>query len=455
MIYCIEHSTMTSASLFPDAGEAISAEMLIFFRYELSYEQYCLSSAANWNIWSHASMRLFNTQSQSIEDFTAPDGKVRIYVCGVTPYDTTHIGHAFTFLTFDVLVRYLRHQGLDVTYVQNVTDIDDDVLRKAKELDMDWRELGTRETNQFRRDMRNLNALEFDHYVAATEHITEIIAIVQNLVTKGVAYVANGSVYFSVSKDPEFGKLSHLAPQEMLPIANERGNNPDDPNKQDPLDFVLWQAAAPGEPTWTSPWGEGRPGWHIECSAMAMKYLGPQIDIHGGGYDLIFPHHECEIAQAETATGVEPFVRFWMHVGMTEYQNEKMSKSLGNLVYAHNLLESYSSDAIRLYLLDHHYRESWEFKDEDMGTWAALGRELQGAAELSSNGGSVLDVSAERQAFLDAMDEDLNTPTALASLRDIATHIEAAASGGDVDDAQTQLRELAGILGLTLTNNNQ
>jgi L-cysteine:1D-myo-inositol 2-amino-2-deoxy-alpha-D-glucopyranoside ligase len=401
-------------------------------------------------IWSYSSMRLFNSLSQSIEEFHAPDGKVGIYVCGVTPYDTTHIGHAFTFLTFDVLVRYLRYMGLEVIYVQNVTDIDDDILRKAKEVGLDWRELGSRETNRFLADLRDLNAVDFDHYVAATDHIPEIIENVEQLVSVGAAYVVNGSVYFSVAKDPEFGQLSRLPSWEMLPIANERGNNPNDPNKRDPLDFVLWQAATPGEPSWPSPWGDGRPGWHIECSAMAMKYLGPQIDIHGGGYDLIFPHHECEIAQAETVTGVKPFVRFWMHVGMTEYENEKMSKSLGNLVYARDLLERYASDAIRLHLLAHHYRESWEFQDDDMQTWSDVAGELLNAANRPSGDQGQIDTHPLRQDFFDAMDDDLDTPRAVRELRGMADAIIASPPDTNVSSAQASLRELAGIVGLTL-----
>jgi L-cysteine:1D-myo-inositol 2-amino-2-deoxy-alpha-D-glucopyranoside ligase len=397
-------------------------------------------------------MRLFNTQSQSIEEFTSPDGKVGIYVCGVTPYDTTHIGHAFTFLTFDILVRYLRFKRYEVTYVQNVTDIDDDVLRKAKELGMDWRTLGTQETNQFLEDMRNLNAVEFDHYVAATDHIAEIIINVEKLIADGVAYEVNGSVYYSVSKDPDFGKLSHLDPSEMLPIANERGNNPNDPNKQDPLDFVLWQAAAPGEPTWTSPWGEGRPGWHIECTAMATTYLGPQIDIHGGGYDLIFPHHECEIAQAETATGLKPFVRYWMHVGMTEYEGEKMSKSLGNLVYVKDMLKTYSSDAIRLYLHTHHYRGPWLFLDDEMEHWVTVADVLQRALAAQPGDGQAVDVTRLRDAFFGAMDNDLDTPAGIETLRQIAGAILDAPEGADVAAAQAMLRELGDILGLTLCN---
>jgi cysteinyl-tRNA synthetase len=270
-------------------------------------------------------MQLFNTQSMEQELVTAPSGNLGIYVCGVTPYDTTHAGHAFTFLTFDILVRFLRYLDYDVTYVQNVTDIDDDILRKAKELGTTWEELGKRETERYLQDMRDLNALVPDHFLRATDHIREMIAIIEPLIERGYAYESNGNVYFSVARDPEFGKWSHLKPDQMLPIANERGNDPNDPNKRDPLDFVLWQASAPGEPSWDSPWGPGRPGWHIECSAMATRYLGNTVDIHGGGADLVFPHHESEIAQSENATGQKPFARYWMHVGMVDYQGEKMS----------------------------------------------------------------------------------------------------------------------------------
>jgi len=395
-------------------------------------------------------MRLYNSQTRSTDEFVVNDGHVGIYVCGVTPYDTTHIGHAFTFLTFDILVRLLRHQGHRVTYVQNVTDIDDDILRKAREVGLEWDELGQRETQKFLRDMKGLNAVEFDHYTAATQHIPDMLAIIEKLVEGGFAYVVNGSVYFEVAKDPEFGKLSHLSISEMLPIANERGNNPDDPNKRDPLDFVLWQAAAPGEPTWDSPWGPGRPGWHIECTAMATRYLGKTIDIHGGGYDLIFPHHECEIAQAENATGVEPYVRTWMHVAMVNYEGEKMSKSLGNLVLASDLLRQYSSDAIRLYLFSHHYRAVWEFDDTEMAEWAGKTERLHEAATRSSGSEDAgIDVASYRTAYFDALENDLHTPAAIGTLIALADAIHAAPEGASVDEAQRTLRELGDILGLT------
>jgi L-cysteine:1D-myo-inositol 2-amino-2-deoxy-alpha-D-glucopyranoside ligase len=396
-------------------------------------------------------MRLYNTQSELVEEFVPVDNHVGIYVCGVTPYDTTHAGHAFTFLTYDVLVRYLRHRGVDVTYVQNVTDIDDDILRKAREKQMAWDDLARQETDRYLRDMDNLHALPFDHYTAATQHVPEMQEIITKLIEQDLAYVSNGSVYFAVANDPEFGKLSHLAPEEMLPIANERGNFPDDPNKRAPIDFILWQAASPGEPTWESPWGPGRPGWHIECSAMSMRYLGPTVDIHGGGYDLIFPHHEAEIAQSENATGVTPFVRIWMHVAMVDYQGEKMSKSLGNLVLASKVLQSHSSDAFRLYLHSNHYRSRWEYDDDLIDHWAMVAGDLAEAASTAQYGfDGVLDVSRPRDRFLAALDDDLNTPVAIEELRAIAAAILEAPETDDIRPAQATLRTLSDLLGLTL-----
>jgi L-cysteine:1D-myo-inositol 2-amino-2-deoxy-alpha-D-glucopyranoside ligase len=397
-------------------------------------------------------MQLFNTQSGRIERFTPRDGKVGLYVCGVTPYDTTHIGHAFTFLTFDILVRVMRHKGWDVTYVQNVTDIDDDILRKAKEVGLGWKELGDRETARYLKDMRDLNWLEPDHYVRATEHIPEMLQITQALIEKGHAYESDGSVYFSVSSDPEFGKLSHIPRDQMLPIANERGNTPEDPNKRDPLDFVLWQKSVGDEPSWDSPYGPGRPGWHVECSAMASRYLGPSIDIHGGGADLIFPHHECEVAQSENAFGVEPFARTWVHVAMVGYNGEKMSKSLGNLVLVSDALKDYSADAVRLYLFSNHYRVPWVFEDAELERWARVADDLIEAAEFPAYGiEEELDVGNLRDRFFNALDDDLNTPIAIEALQEIGTGILEAPEEDDVRDAQRTLRELSEVLGLRLS----
>jgi L-cysteine:1D-myo-inositol 2-amino-2-deoxy-alpha-D-glucopyranoside ligase len=397
-------------------------------------------------------MQLFNTQSGRIERFTPRDDTVGLYVCGITPYDTTHIGHAFTFLTFDILVRVMRHKGWDVTYVQNVTDIDDDILRKAKEVGLEWKQLGDHETARYLKDMRDLNWVEPDHYVRATDHIAEMLEITQTLIDKGHAYERGGNVYFSVSSDPEFGKLSHIPRDQMLAIANERGNTPDDPNKRDPLDFVLWQKSVGEEPSWDSPYGPGRPGWHVECSAMASRYLGPTIDIHGGGADLIFPHHEAEVAQSENAFGVEPFARTWVHVAMVGYNGEKMSKSLGNLVLVSDALKDYSADAVRLYLFSNHYRLPWVFEDAELETWARVADDLIEAAEFPAYGiEEELDVGNLRDRFFNALDDDLNTPIAIEALQEIGTGILEAPEEDDVRDAQRTLRELSEVLGLTLS----
>lgn len=294
-------------------------------------------------------MKLFNTLTQSLETFTPREKTVQIYVCGVTPYDTTHLGHAFTYVSFDTLIRYLESSGYAVRYVQNVTDIDDDVLRKARELGVAWDELGRRETASYLRDMDMLNVRRPTVYARATDEIPRIIELIQTLIERGYAYESAGCVFYSVKQDSDFGELARAIGlndyRAMLSVANERGNFPDDKRKRDPLDFVLWQAQAPDEPAWSSPWGPGRPGWHIECSSMVIHYLGPQIDIHGGGADLAFPHHSCEIAQSEHATGKVPFVRYWMHTGMVYQGGEKMSKSLGNLTLVRELLKDVSPDA--------------------------------------------------------------------------------------------------------------
>lgn len=366
-------------------------------------------------------MKLFNTLTQSLETFVPLSDTVRIYVCGVTPYDTTHLGHAFTYVSFDTLIRYLEFSGYKVKYVQNVTDIDDDVLRKAKELGMSWDELGKRETARFLKDMDALNVRRPDVYAKATDEIPNIITMVQGLIEKGFAYVSEGCVFFSVKRDAEFGIMARAIGlndyQAMLNVANERGNYPDDTRKKDPLDFVLWQAQAPGEPAWNSPWGPGRPGWHIECSAMSMHYLGEQIDIHGGGADLAFPHHTCEIAQSEHYTNKAPFSRFWMHTGMVYQEGEKMSKSLGNLTLVSDLLKSYSPDAIRLVLQSHQYRSPWECFPVDLEAATTTVEHFQRVRDLVGRNASGEDTML-RSRFKAAMDNDMSTPEALLLLRD-------------------------------------
>ncbi len=392
-------------------------------------------------------MKLFNTLTQSLEEFKPIENTVRMYVCGVTPYDTTHLGHAFTYVTFDTLRRYLNFLGHPVNYVQNVTDIDDDILRKAKEVGLSWTELGQRETERYLRDMDSLNVDRPTTYAHATEEIASMVEIIRPLVEQGYAYVSEGCVFFSVEKDPAFGMMAHAiglnSYKAMLEIANERGNFPEDSRKRDPLDFVLWQAQAPGEPAWESPWGPGRPGWHIECSAMSMKYLGQQIDIHGGGVDLAFPHHTCEIAQSEHYSHEAPFSRVWMHTGMVYQDGEKMSKSLGNLTLVSNLLKEYSPNVIRITLLDHHYRYPWECFPADLQVSVQAENLFKQVREMVGS-----ELRGQDQMLLDrfrvAMDNDLNTPEALQLVRQEAKE---AVEKQDIAIGSEVLR-LASVLGL-------
>ncbi|HEU4785540.1 MAG TPA: cysteine--tRNA ligase [Ktedonobacterales bacterium] len=398
-------------------------------------------------------MELFNTLTQRIEPLHPHGGEVTLYVCGVTPYDTTHLGHAAINVYYDTLIRFLRSEGQAVNYVQNVTDIDDDIIRKAREQNTPWDELGRRETMRYLADLRALNVLPPTHYVWATNEIPRMVCVIEKLIERGHAYVRDGWVYFSVASDPTFGALAEAGGYhgyaDWLATANERGNTPDDPRKNDPLDFVLWQAHQEGEPSWESPWGLGRPGWHIECSAMAMGHLGNRIDIHGGGADLIFPHHTCEIAQSENASSERPFVQIWMHCGMVYLGEEKMSKSLGNLVLVRNLLETHTSAAVRVLLLSHHYREPWQYTDDDMRQSAArAGGYAEAVARLESGALATTDdagaTNSARQRFAEALRHDLDTPSALRIL-------DALASGTTVDELQA-LKDLGGILGLQLVS---
>ena len=366
-------------------------------------------------------MRLRNTESQAVQPLESRDGPLRVYVCGITPYDTTHLGHAFTYVVFDVLVRALRAAGQAVRYVQNVTDVDDDIIRRAAELGISWDRLASKETALFESDLAALNVHAPDVFPRATQTIPKIIALVTRLQAQGHAYQQEGNVYFRVESVTDYGRLSRLSREEMIRLAGERGGNPDDPLKHDPLDFLLWQKSAPREPHWSSPWSEGRPGWHIECSAMVLQHLGDQIDIHGGGTDLIFPHHESEIAQSESLTGIRPFARIWAHVGMLRYKGEKMSKSLGNLVLVSDLLRNYDSDSIRVLLLRHHYREAWEYTPdqlEDADAWTQRLRETAGRTKPG--------VGDAAGALLEALNDDLDTPRAL---RLLAQAIEAGDPG--------------------------
>lgn len=398
-------------------------------------------------------MNLYNTLTRQIEPLTSTDGVFRMYVCGITPYDTTHLGHAFTYTCFDALARYLEFTNYRTITVQNVTDIDDDILKRAAQAGIRWDELVQQETAKFQKDMRALNIRPPDHYPYASQEISQILEMVRHLLETGYAYERNGSVYYDIHHDASFGELAHMSFPEMLDTANERGNFPDDPNKRNPLDFVLWQAAKPDEPNWASPWGQGRPGWHIECSAMSLHYLGEQVDIHAGGADLIFPHHSCEIVQSERYSGVMPFARFWFHIAMVHLGGQKMSKSLGNMIFVSDLLKQFSPDAIRIYLLSHHYRTAWDADDATPAlpkAEAQLGR-WRTALTLTGGADTELNPLPYQEMFRAAMDDDLNTPVALEHVDELAdTIIAEAPMGHSVQSAQATLTVLLGVLGVRL-----
>ena len=365
-------------------------------------------------------MRLYDTARKSVVPFE-PDENVLIYTCGITPYDATHLGHAATFVAYDILHRRLLDRGHTVKIVRNVTDVDDPLFAKARELGVHYLDLAAAEEARFERDMEALNSLPVSATPRASSAIADIRGFIGMVLDRGYAYEAGGSVYFDVSKMDSFGSLSGYSEEKMLELAAERGGNLDDVNKRHPLDFVLWHPSAPDEPSWDTMWGAGRPGWHIECSALALRELGTTIDLHGGGTDLIFPHHECERAQSEAATG-EPFVKHWMHTALISMDGKKMSKSLGNLVFVDSLRETWDPRAIRLGIIEHHYRTEWEWSDDLMPRNAARLDAWTGAAHS--------DVST-LEAVRDRLDDDLDTPGALGALDDAAARgqgvLEAAA----------------------------
>ena len=368
-------------------------------------------------------MRLYDTARQAVVPFE-PDDTVTMYTCGITPYDATHLGHAATFVIYDILQRRLIDLGHVVKCVRNVTDVDDPLFARARQLGVHYLDLAAGEEARFERDMVALNLLPMYSTPRASSAISDIRGFIGMVLDRGFAYQSGGAVYFDVSKFPSFGSVSNYSREKMIELARERGGNVDDPNKRDPLDFVLWQPSAADEPSWETMWGPGRPGWHIECSALALRELGTTIDLHGGGSDLIFPHHECERAQSEAATG-EPFVRHWLHGPMVYMDGKKMSKSLGNLVFVDKLRETYDPRAIRLAIIEHHYRENWSWDDELMPRSVERLERWQSAAGGLTT--SVIDCVRE------ALDDDLDTRAAVLAVD------AAAAAGCDVTQAAALL----------------
>ena len=394
-------------------------------------------------------MKLHNTLSGKKEPFSSPDGKVRMYVCGITPYSASHIGHAMFAIVFDVVRRYLEFKGFEVRHVQNFTDIDDKMIQAAAGLGISTRELAEQNIQQYLDEMDQLNALRAHVYPRATEEIPKIIEMIERLVATEFAYPKDGDVYFRVRADKDYGRLSHRALDSMMAGARVEI----DESKEYERDFALWKGQKPGEPAWDSPWGPGRPGWHIECSAMATAYLGETIDIHGGGQDLIFPHHENELAQSESYSNSKPFVRFWMHNGLLRFGEDKMSKSLGNIISVKEALERFSPDALRLFFLSSHYRSPLVYSEHNVEAQERASERLMAALRPSAtaDGDQRLEAEQFRERFVEAMDDDLNTPRALAALFDLAREINRGREERyDASNAQAVLRELADVLGLRL-----
>jgi len=406
------------------------------------------------------SLRVYNTLTREKSEFTTiEEGKVRMYVCGPTVYDSAHVGHAMSALVFDVVRRYLIFRGYDVEYVMNFTDVDDKIIDRANRLGVDPIELAEKFIAEFKQNLKDLNILLATEHPRATDEIDEIIKMVKKLINMGSAYEVNGDVFFRVESAEDYGKLSGRKLEEMNAGSRIRV----DDRKENPMDFAVWKAAKPEEPSWDSPWGPGRPGWHIECSAMNLDHLGEQIDIHGGGNDLIFPHHENEIAQTEAITG-KPFARYWMHNGMLQLKGEKMSKSIGNLVPISEFLEDHTGDVMRLMVLSSHYRSPLTFNDEVIeANERALERLLSAKkpALPASDGApqAILDELQQqeettRKEFIESMNEDFNTAGALASIFDLVRMINQARANGvtteQLNGPQQTFDALTSVLGLEL-----
>jgi cysteinyl-tRNA synthetase len=421
-------------------------------------------------------LRMYNTLSRRVEKFVPlRAGEVRMYVCGPNLYGPAHVGHAVSYLVFDVIRRYLEYRGYRVTFVQNFTDIEDRIIETARAQGTTIAALADRYAERFLREMRRLNVQPATHYPRATQAIPQMIEIIEGLVARGAAYAAGGDVFFRVTAFPAYGRLSGRSLGEMQAGARIEV----DPRKEHPMDFVLWKAARPGEPSWDSPWGPGRPGWHIECTAMSLSLLGEQLDIHGGGQDVVFPHHENEIAQSEAYTGRPPFVRYWAHNGLLRPAEgqEKMTRHLGNIVTIEEALARHHPDALRVFVLSSHYRSPMTWSGDALEAASRGAERLRTAVEHAGRvvaawgaGGATAEPAASpaaeraRAAFESAMDDDFNTPRALAAVFELATEVNKAADASARADGKppapggraalaadaAMLRRLSGVLGLTL-----
>ncbi len=394
-------------------------------------------------------MKLYDTLTRNKHDLTTPNDGIKMYVCGITPYAPSHVGHAMSYVYFDVLRRYLEYKGYKVQHVQNFTDIDDKIIDAATQAGIPAQTLADQFIHEYFQDMDALNILRANIYPQATQEIDKIIELLDGLINKGLAYPSSGDVYFRISNFSGYGKLSQRTLDGMMAGARVEVTG----QKEHAMDFTLWKSAKPGEPSWDSPWGPGRPGWHIECSAMSLKYLGENLDIHGGGQDLIFPHHENEIAQSEGYTGLAPFSRFWIHNGLLQLNENKMSKSLGNLVTVRDALLQFSPDSLRMFFLSSHYRNPLSYSDDSITSQEKALERIRSTLNLERNSNSNknhLNPEPFKTRFLSSMDDDLNTPQALGCLFDLVREVNTQyILGIDISAAQTTIVELGGLLGLT------
>ena len=387
-------------------------------------------------------MQLYDTAARTVRPLEPAGDPVTLYVCGITPYDAAHLGHAFTYHVFDVITRRLLAAGRQVRSVRNVTDVDDDIFRVARERGVDAQSLVAFQVARFEEEMKRIDILPVS-VPYASQHVPEMVDWVRRLESAGFAYARDGHVYFDTRRFDRYGRLSGLTHEQMAALSRERGADPDDPRKRDPVDFILWQPSLPDEPRWPSPWGDGRPGWHIECTVLATRELGATIDLHGGGEDLVYPHHESEIAQCEALQDA-PFARHWAHVAMVQLDGVKMSKSLGNLVFVDDLASRATPEATRLVLAAHHYRTSWSYVPEELDaaqqrfeTWSSA---FEGDRCLHPE-----DAAAAELEFFERLDDDLDTPGALRVLDRVATETARTPGGVPVVDMMTRLAWVLGV----------
>ena len=395
-------------------------------------------------------MKIHNTLTGKTESLKPSGTTITMYVCGITPYSPAHVGHAMRSVVFDVFKRYLEHKGLDVIHVENFTDIDDKMIDGARKLGVSVSELAESNISSYLKEMDMLGVLRANSYPRATAEIENIVNMISVLIENQAAYEVNGDVYFRVRSVSDYGKLSDRDIEKLKSGARVAIAY----HKEDALDFALWKSQKPGEPAWQSPWGSGRPGWHIECSAMALQYLGESIDVHGGGQDLIFPHHENEIAQSESFSGKKPFAKVWMHNGLVRLGEDKMSKSLGNMVTIGQALETHSADALRLLFISSHYRSPITYNDDAVLSQESAIQRIKNALELDGvETNSKIDTSSYAISFDNAMDDDLNTPKALAVIFELVREIHKEYKiGNSISKAQVTLKEITGVLGLKLSS---